>query len=137
MPGLLQSSCPGTVPGTPCDQTTARGDALTRYGKFFKSLRASTSKEVATMANLVSRDIQTTTGKNLRLIEISSGLSAWDAGQDNLKEAVRMKEVVSVDEVDRWRIPYLGKLLGQKQELTYLGEEVEEISSLINSLCIN
>ena len=120
-----------------CAQTTARADALTRYGKFFKSLRASTSKEVATMANLVSRDIQTTTGKNLRLIEISSGLSAWDAGQDNLKEAVRMKEVVSVDEVDRWRIPYLGKLLGQKQELTYLGEEVEEISSLINSLCIN
>ena len=74
---------------------------------------------------------------SLRLIEISSGLSAWDAGQDNLKEAVRMKEGVSVDEFDRWRIPYLGKLLGQKQELTYLGEEVEEISSLINSLCIN
>ena len=46
-----------------CDQTSARADALTRYGKFFKSLRASTSKEVATMANLVFRDIQTTTGK--------------------------------------------------------------------------
>ena len=120
-----------------CDQTTAKADVLTRYGKFFKGLRASTSKEVATMANVVSRDIQTTTGKNLRLIETSSGLSAWDAGQDKLKEAVRMKEAVSVDEVDRWRIPYLCKLLAQKQELSYLGEEVEEISSLINSLCIN
>ena len=64
-------------------------------------------------------------------------MSAWEAGQDSLKEAVSMKEAVSVDEVDRWRIPYLCKLLGQKQQLTYLGEEVEEISSLINSLCIN
>ena len=120
-----------------CDQTTAKADVLTRYGKFFKGLRASTSKEVATMANLVSRDIQTTTGKNLRLIETSSGLSAWDAGQDKLKEAVRMKEAVSVDEAERWRIHYLCKLLAQKQELSYLGEEVEEISSLINSLGIN
>ena len=100
-----------------CDQTTARADALTRYAKFFRSLRASTSREVATMANLVSRDIQTTTGKNLRLVEMASGLSAWDAGQERLKEAVKMKEAVTVEEHNRWRIPYLSKLLGQKQEM--------------------
>ena len=51
-----------------------------------------TSKEVATMAKLVSRDIQTTTGKNLRLVELSSGLSAWDFGPDQLKDALKMKE---------------------------------------------
>ena len=89
------------------------------------------------MANLVSRDIQTTTGRNLKLVERSSGLSPWDASQEKLKEAIRIKETVVVDEGDSWRIPYLSKLLGQRQELVYLGEEVEEVSSLINSLCIN
>ena len=93
--------------------------------------------EVATMANLVSRDIQTTTGRNLKLVERSSGLSAWDASQEKLKEAIRIKETVAVEEGDMWRIPYLSKLLGQRQELVYLGEEVEEVSNLINSLCIN
>ena len=76
-----------------CDQTTARADALTRYAKFFRSLRASTSREVATIANLVSRDIQTTTGKNLRLVEMGSGFSAWDAGQERLREAVTLWKI--------------------------------------------
>jgi hypothetical protein len=120
-----------------CDQTSATTDVLTRYGKFFKSLRSSTSIEVATMANLASRDIQTTTGRNLKLVERSSGLSAWDASQEKLKEAIKTKEKVAVEEGDLWRIPYLSKLLGQRQELVYLGEEVEEVSNLINSLCIN
>ena len=77
-----------------CDQTTARNNFLARYGKFFKSLRSSTSKEVA---NLVSRDIQSTTGTNLKLVESSSGLSAWEASQVKLKEAMRKKETVTVE----------------------------------------
>ena len=120
-----------------CDETTARTDLLARYGKFFKSLRSSTSMEVATMANLVSRDIQSTTGKNLRLVEKSSGLSAWEASPVKLKEAIKKKETVTVEDIDLWRIPYLDKLLGRKQEVAYMGEDVEEISSQINSLCIN
>ena len=86
------------------------------------------------MANLVSRDLQSTTGANLRLLEEVSGLSPWEASQDKLKEAVRQKEMVTVD---KWRIPFLNKLLGQRQELAYLGEDTEEASELINSLCIN
>ena len=89
------------------------------------------------MANLASRDIQTTTGRNLKLVERSSGLSAWDVSQEKLKEAIKTKETVAVEKGDLWRIPYLSKLLGQRQELVYLGEEVEEVSNLINSLCIN
>ena len=70
-------------------------------------------------------------------MERSSGLSAWDASQEKLKEAIKTKETVAVEEGDLWRIPYLSKLLGERQELVYLGEEVEEVSKLINSLCIN
>ena len=41
---------------------SARTDILVRYARFFQSLRKSTSKEVAMLANLVSRDMRTTTG---------------------------------------------------------------------------
>ena len=89
------------------------------------------------MANLVSRDVQTTTGTNLRLIERETGLSAWITGQVKLKDALVQKETVPVEEREKWRIPLLNKLLIQKQELLYLGEDIEDISGLINSLCIN
>ena len=120
-----------------CSQSTARTDILTRYSKFFNSLRPSTSKEVATMANIASRDIQTTTGRNLRLVERASGLSAWGAGGDKLKEAIKTLETVQVELVNKWRVPLLDKLLSQRQELVYCGEDTEVISDQINSLCIN
>ena len=120
-----------------CGLTTAKTDVLLRYSKFFQSLRSSTSKEVATMANLVSRDVQTTTGANLRLIKRETGLSAWSTGQDKLKDALVRHEIAPVEEREKWRIPFLNKLLIQKQELFYLGEDIDNISELINSLCIN
>ena len=120
-----------------CGQTSAKSDLLARYAKFFRSLRSSTSREVATMAHLVSRDIQTTTGRNLKLVESTSGLSAWDISQDKLREALRKQEVITVVEGDQWRIPYLEKLLEQRQEIKYAGEDVKDIDSLISSLCIN
>ena len=89
------------------------------------------------MVNLVSRDVQSTTGSNLRMIEDITGLSAWNSGQDKMKEALRDSETVPVAENDEWRIPYLNKLLGYKQQLSYLGEEVGALRSQINSLCIN
>jgi hypothetical protein len=100
-----------------CGLDTARCDILTRYSKFFKNLRCSPSKEVAVLANLVSRDIQTTTGSNIRMVEEGSCMSAWDCCQDKLRSAIREKELVDVEVQDQWRIPYLNKLLGQRQEL--------------------
>ena len=115
-----------------CGMTSARLDIMSRYAKFFKGLRTSTSREVATLANLMGRDVQTTTGKNIRLIEERSGLSVWSTGQEKLKEAIAENEIVTVDEADKWRIPLL-----QKQELSYLGADLDETNDLINSLCIN
>ena len=37
-----------------------------------------------------------------------------------LKEAVQQKEMVEVNDCDKWRIPYLCKLLGHRQKLTIL-----------------
>ena len=49
--------------------TRARIYIMSRYAKFFKGLRTSYSREVATLANLMGMDVQTTTGKNIRLVE--------------------------------------------------------------------
>ena len=88
------------------------------------------------MANLVSRDIQSITGSNLKLLRKASGLSAWDTSQVRLKEAIIQKKEVAVLEEDRWRLAYLSKLLEQRQELNYLGLDITEVNSYINSLCI-
>ena len=118
---------------------TAKTDILVRYLKFFRSLRKSTSKEVSMMASLVSRDISTTTGANLRLLANTSGLCPWQYGQFAFRDSVTTNELVQVMEVDKWRIPLLDKLLSQRQTMYYTGEEEEltRIDDLINSLCIN
>ena len=128
---MQQVLCPGL--------DSAKTDILARYLKFFRSLRKSTSKEVSMMASLVSRDIRTTTGSNLRLLANASGLCPWQSGQLKFREAVTANELVEVMEVDRWRIPLLDKLLSQRQTMYYTGEEEEltRIDDLINSLCIN
>ena len=83
------------------------------------------------MANMVARDLSTTTGANLRLLADISGLGPWQSGQLEFRDAVM--------EVDKWRVPLLDKLLSQRQTMYYTGEEEElaRIDDLINSLCIN
>ena len=124
-----------------CGLDSARTDILVRFTKFLKSLRNSPSMEVRALVNLVSRDIKTTTGSNIRLVEEASGLSAWDTTKEKMREAIGKKELVDVDDQDRWRIPYLNKLLGQRQEMSYKGldQELEKsrMDDLINSLCIH
>ena len=51
---------------------SARTDILVRYASFFRNLRKSTSKEVAMLSNLVSRDLSTSTGSNLRVVAEAS-----------------------------------------------------------------
>ena len=81
----------------------------------------------------------TTTGSNIKMLEEAAGLCAWDSCQEKLRNAIRMKEMTVVEDSDQWRIPYLSKLLGQRQELGYMGEELEKTrkDDLINSLCIH
>ena len=69
-------------------------------------------------------------------IQLTS-LSAWNNSSEKLKESIGNLEIVEYDPTDFWRIPFLNKLLGHKQEQSYLGIDTGEISDLINSLCIN
>ena len=103
-----------------------------RYVKFFHKLRKSNSAPVKFLANVVARDIRSTTGKNLHLIESESGLDPWTASEESVREALKRTPVPAQD---MWRLPLLCQYLMKRQEMEVLMEDTEYISILINSLC--
>ena len=64
----------------------------------------------------------------------------WLSSSLKIKEALS-KKVVNVPESDAWRVPYLGKLLEQRDMLVYQGEkeshEKDKLQEMIDSLCTN
>ena len=122
-----------------CGHSSARVDILCRYVNFFHSLRSSSSKEVQVLSRLVSRDIQTVTGKNLRYIEEVSGLNPWNSSKAKMKAVLIASEVVEVPVRDEWRLPYLSSLISQRREAHLLALEDEEarLTELIESLVKN
>ena len=42
-----------------------------------------------------------------------------------------------VPEADSWRVPYLGKLLEERDKKVYQGDTADTEQGLIDSLCIN
>ena len=122
-----------------CGNTSAKVDILSRYAKFFHSLRFSASKEVQVLCRYVARDVQTVTGKNLQLLKDITGMDPWTTSNGRLKEALVGAELVEVPERDRWRLPYLGSLLAQRGEANYsaMEEDVTRLGQLISSLVTN
>ena len=118
------------------EMTSARVDILSKYVNFFSSLRTSPSPEVSFMANFVGRDLRTVTGRNIRLLRDESGLDPWTMTSAGMKRALDKKEV-GVPVGEEWRLPYLGKLLEQRQSAVYSDctKEEERLTGLIDSLC--
>ena len=114
-----------------CGISHVRSDIMSRYIKFFKSLRESPSVEVSVVVNIVARDIRTTTGNNLQLIRDLSGLDPWCCTSKQMK-TVLMDRVTEVPDLDQWRVSYLGKLLEQRGEL-----HTSQLTKLIDSICVN
>ena len=119
--------------------TSAKVDILTRFSGFFQSLRKSPSYEVSVMAGLAGRDLRSTTGRNLRLVQDLSGLDPWETSLAKLENELIRKFKVDVPPTDKWRAPYLASLLEKRQRYYYQGdiENMKTVSVLINSLCIN
>ena len=91
------------------------------------------------MVNIALRDLRSTTGKNKRLLVDCSGMDPWEFGSSRLKEELSKNELVTILDRDSWRVRYLANLLEQRQHGHYQAfeGEVERLSELINSLCIN
>ena len=109
-----------------CDSSSAKTEILARYCKFFRSLRDSQSFEVASLANLISRDVRSSTGANLRAIRDLSGKDPWVDSPTAIKAALADAELVQIHDIDKWRVRYLGVLLEQRMEWNYLGSEDEK-----------
>ena len=56
-------------------------DLLTRYSKFFARLLKSASSEVRILANVVGRDVRSTTGKTLWNLSVETGLDIWSVAK--------------------------------------------------------
>ena len=118
--------------------TSAKVDILGRYANFFRSLRVSPCHEVSVLANIAGRDVRTTTGSNLKLVEELTGLNPWVFGSARIKAELWKEENVPTPEEDVWRLSYLASLLAKRQQLDYMGEEeaAKEVSGLIDNLCV-
>ena len=118
--------------------SSTRADILARYSKFTRSLMSSPSMEVAVMFGLAKRDIRTVTGSNIALIVSETGLHPLYACLSKIRQQLYSK-VARVPEMDRWRLDYLAKLLTQRGEALYRmkDSEVQRLTSLVDSLCIN
>ena len=88
------------------------------------------------MFNLVARDLQCITAKNLKLVETLAGVDPWTAGPGKLKEGLEKNLLVDIPPQDAWRVTYLWSLLMQVQQAKHLAQEdrVKTIQNLIDSL---
>ena len=122
-----------------CGHTSAKVDILSRFSKFFHSLRCSASQEVQVLCRYLGRDVQSVTGRNLQLVEELSKLNPWSTSNNKMKHALAAAEQVEVPVQDRWRLPYLCSLLSQRGDAHYHAMEDEEkrLGDLIISLVTN
>ena len=112
---------------------------LSRFHTFFLSLLSSPSKEVRIISRLAARDLRTSLGSNLRLLSEKSGMDPWTTSPSNMKLRLKHTCRIQVPENDKWRLPYLGKLLNARLWAHYsCNDEQEEIlTQLIESLIKN
>ena len=115
------------------NHSSFREQLLVRYVKCFHKLRNSNSAPVKLLANVVARDIRSTTEKNLHLIEEESGLDPWTSSEETIREFLKRTPVPAED---MWRLPLLCKYLNKRREMEALLQNTDYITDLINSLCI-
>ena len=90
------------------------------------------SIEVQLLANIVSRDIRTTTGRNLNFIQTETGLDPWRTSAQEVGDSLVREPV---PDQDQWRLPLLCQFLNQRDELETSLEDTKTITELIDSLC--
>ena len=107
-------------------------ELFSRYVKFSRSLQTSVSREVRILASLVSKDIQSNTGKNLAVIQRTCGVNPRSVSPTVIRKNPVKTEVPVLDQ---WRIPVLDNWLKLRREMTVNLQNTENISLLIDALC--
>ena len=84
------------------------------------------------VSSMVARCARSTTGKNLKNIERETGMDPWTDQSWRIQEAIQRREV---PKGEGWRIQYLAKLLDARLGMKDKCQDLEEINSIIDSLC--
>ena len=117
-----------------CGLTSARTDVLSRFSNFLQGLRNSSCMEVSVMLGVVSGDVQSTTGQNVKMIRIETALDPTRATSFAVRKAL-IEGTPPVPGREKWRLSYLGTLLQTRGEAHYAGKDTGLITTLIDSLC--
>ena len=88
------------------------------------------------MCGVVSGDVRTTTGLNLRLVNMETGMDPLHTSAAKVK-AVLGNKLVTIPDRDRWRLGYMAKMLEERGHAYYEGGETEHLTVLIDSLSTN
>ena len=88
-------------------------------------------------ALLTARDARTTLGKNISYLERLSRQDVWAASPTLVRTTIMERETVAPPPEDVWRLPFLSKLLEQREKLHWVGmdREEERVQELIDLLC--
>ena len=110
-----------------------------RFRGFFWSLLASSSLEVGILARLAVRDIRSSLGSGLALLQRETSLDPWICPSAQLRAALVLVESVPVPDTDLYRLDLLRKYISLKQTAFYARDTEEErkLKGLIDSLVIN
>ena len=119
------------------EAVSAKGEILARFVAFFRGLRTAPSHEVVTAALLLARDRRSMLARNIAYVMSQSGQDPWTASPQLVRSVIMKREAVEPPPEDAWRMPYLAKLLAQREQLHTLSMEEEEarVQQLIDSLC--
>ena len=88
------------------------------------------------MFNLAARDLQSTTGKNIRFVQDQSRTDLWTVSPVTLKQELHSASLVVVPTQEEWKLKYLGTLITQLVEAkVHVQEErMQVLQDLIDSL---
>jgi hypothetical protein len=104
--------------------------------KYLTSFRSSPSMEVVVLANLVARDVRTTTGANVHFVREVTGWDPWICSPLDVR-AVMAEKLAELPDQGKRRLPYLGRLLEERGKSFHNMEDSVGITELIDSSCIN
>ena len=99
---------------------------------FFRGLLNSPSKEIRLLANIVGREPQSTTAKNLLHIQNLTKLDPWVFSSQRIKLELPVK---TIPEDQQWRIGLMEKLMMTRYSKHLCVEDSTRICAMLDSLC--
>ena len=111
---------------------------------FYRRLESSHKVPVRLLFKLAARDLRTTTGKSLKLIQnvgIDLGLIGFDSDVlcIDVKRFKSLHRQVSIPEDEKYRLGVLSDLLGLRTQFKYFKDDqfvIEDIEDMIEDICV-